>query len=238
MLKHRFFTSFLSTLLLYVVVGISFFYLSTETIAIAEKPQEKKLSFSLSEYTPEVLPPVEEPVKEEIVEPEPPEPEPVVEEKIEPIVEEVVPEPIVAKPLPKPIVKKVVKTKKKHVKKRVIKKRLHKKRTTKKATKQKASSTQKFSAAKKNAFLSQIRTRINKNKTYPRIAQRRGMQGTVKVRFTILANGQVNNISVRGPKVFQRSAKNAIKKAFPISTKNAPFSLPTTVNLTLRYQIK
>ena len=249
MLKHRFFTSFLSTVLLYIVVGISFFYLSTQTIAVAEKPQEKILSFSLSEYTPEVVPPIEEPIKEEMIEPEPPEPEPIVEEeKIEPIVEEVVPEPIEAKPLPKPIVKKVVKPKKKRIKKkkikkkpikkRVSKKKPHTKRKMKKVTKKKVSSSRKFSAAKKNVFLSQIRRRINKNKTYPRIAQRRAMQGTVKARFTILANGNVGNIVVNGPKVFQRSAKNAIKKSFPISVKNAPLSLPTTVNLSLRYQLR
>ena len=218
-----------------------------------QKVEEKIISFSLSQYIPEVTPPVEE-VKEETIEPEPIEPEPVVEEeKIEPIVEEVVTEPIVAKPLPKPIVKKVVKPKKKrikkkkikkkHVKKRVSKKKFTAKRKTKKninqkATKQKASSSRKLSAAKKNAFLSQIRTRINRNKNYPRIAQRRGMQGTVKVRFTILANGHVSNIVISGKKVFFSSARSAIKKAFPINVKNAPMSLPETVNLILNYQIR
>ncbi|HFQ61405.1 MAG TPA: energy transducer TonB [Epsilonproteobacteria bacterium] len=213
-----------------------------------QKVEEKIISFSLSQYIPEVIPAVEE-VKEETIEPEPIEPEPVVEEeKIEPIVEESIPEPEVVKVLPKPIVKKVVKppkkrvkkkkTKKKYVKKRVSKKKFNKKRKTKKATKQKASSSRKFSAAKKNAFLSQIRTRINRNKNYPRIAQRRGMQGTVKVRFTILANGHVSNIVISGKKVFFSSARSAIKKAFPVNVKNAPMSLPETVNLILNYQIR
>jgi len=213
-----------------------------------QKVEEKIISFSLSQYIPEVTPPVEE-VKEETIESEPIEPEPVVEEeKIEPIVEESVPEPEVVKVLSKPTVKKVVKskkkhvkkkkTKKKHVKKRVNKKKFNKKRKTKKATKQKASSSHKFSAAKKNAFLSQIRTRINRNKTYPRIAQRRGMQGSVHVSFVLLASGNVGNIRLKGPKVFHTSARNAVKKAFPINVRNIPLSLPTTVNLTLRYQIR
>jgi len=64
------------------------------------------------------------------------------------------------------------------------------------------------------------------------------MQGKVKVRFTILANGNVGHISVKGPKVFHNSARYAVKKAFPISTKNAPISLPTSVNLTLHYQLR
>ena len=64
------------------------------------------------------------------------------------------------------------------------------------------------------------------------------MQGTVKIRFTILANGNVGHISVSGPKVFHNSARNAVKKAFPIGTRNVPLSLPASVNLLLRYQLK
>jgi protein TonB len=64
------------------------------------------------------------------------------------------------------------------------------------------------------------------------------MQGSVKVRFTILPGGNVGNISISGPKVFHRSARSAIKKSFPVSTKNIPVSLPQTVNLTLRYQLR
>ncbi len=64
------------------------------------------------------------------------------------------------------------------------------------------------------------------------------MQGVVKVRFTILANGNVGHISVNGPKVFQNSARNAVKRAFPVNTKNVPISLPQSVNITLRYKLK
>jgi protein TonB len=68
------------------------------------------------------------------------------------------------------------------------------------------------------------------------MAQRRGMQGVVKVRFTILTNGKVGNISVSGPKVFHRSARAAVKGAFPISVKNAPFALPETITLPIHYK--
>ena len=92
--------------------------------------------------------------------------------------------------------------------------------------------------AKKNQFLAQVRQKINQHKSYPKIAQRRGLQGKVKVRFTILANGNVGHISLSGPKVFHNSARRAVKGAFPINTKNAPISLPQSVNLTLRYQLR
>jgi len=63
------------------------------------------------------------------------------------------------------------------------------------------------------------------------------MQGVVKVKFTILKNGNVSNITMSGSKIFHRSVKKAIKSAFPIS-KKAPLPLPTTVNLTLRYRLR
>ncbi len=64
------------------------------------------------------------------------------------------------------------------------------------------------------------------------------MQGNVKVKFTILSSGKVGNISVSGPKVFHKSARNAVKSAFPINTKNAPIALPKSINITLRYQLR
>jgi len=203
---------------------------------VSEKEKDQVINLSLSQFIPEVI---EQPVIEEEIEPEPePEEEPIVEEIIEPepkepIVEEVIPEPVV-KPIPelKPVVKKV---KKKPKPKKIVKKK--KKRKVKKSRSRRATSS-KVNPKKKSQFLAKIRAKINRAKSYPRIAQKRGMQGTVKVRFTILKSGRVGSISVSGPKVFHSSAKRAVKKAFPINTKNAPLSLPTSVNLKLRYQLR
>jgi len=239
---HRFLISFISTICIYLVLGFLFFYVFTLKVGTETKPEEQIISFSLSSYEPEVVPPVEEEVVEEMVKPEP-----IVEEiePEEPTVEEItpkpLPEPIVEKTIPKPIpvVKKKV-IKKKKPKKKAVKRKKPVKKVRRKSTKQKVkkSKSRQVSPAKKNAFLAKIRGKINRNKTYPRIAQKRGMQGSVKVRFTILSNGQVGNISLSGKKVFFSSARKAVKKAFPISVKNVPLSLPTTVNLTLRYQIR
>ena len=244
---------------LYALLGFILFYVQHFYVGTEQKPQEKIITMSLASYEPEVIPPevtplIEEKIKEELPKEEPiPEPIEEVEPEVEePVDEEVIPEPIVEKvvekiiPKPKPIVKKIVKKKiqkKKRVKKKVKKKRVKKKRVKKKVvkrkvTRKKPSSKKTASPAKKNAYLARIRSKINKNKTYPRIAKRRGMQGSVKVRFTILKSGKVGNISVSGPKVFHKSAKNAVRKSFPISVKNVPISLPMTVNFTLRYQIR
>lgn len=233
MQNHRYKVSFLLTTLLYVSLVAGYLVVQNQHFSVEEKPQDKTIHLSLSEFIPEVILPVEQPPEpeEEVVE-EPVIEEPVIEEEPEPVIEEIVPEPVVVpKPVikPKPIVKKVKK-------KKIVKKK--RKKVKKKRTQRKASSRKKVNPAKKSQFFAKVRGKINRAKSYPRIAQKRGMQGSVKVRFTILASGNVSNISVSGPKVFHNSAKNAVKKAFPLSTKNVPISLPQSVNFTLRYQLR
>ena len=213
-----------------------------------QKPQDNVIHLSLASCIAEVVLPVEEEEPEEIEEEEPvveekpivePEPEPVVKE--EPVPEKIIPEPIEPKIIPKPVVEEIKKkpvVKKKVVKKKKVKKKV-KKRAPSKTTKglKQTGVAQKNDSAKKNQFLAKVRRKINQHKSYPKIAKRRGMQGSVKVRFTILASGNVGHISVSGPKVFHNSARHAVKSAFPINVKNAPLSLPESVNLTLRYQL-
>ena len=236
----RHFISYLITTLLYVGVAVIFFYSKNHHYVSSEIMEEKTIEMSLSTFVPEVVEPPKKIIKEVV------EPEPIVEEIIEeplpePVVEKVVETPIVKKP--KPVIKKRIEKpkKKKVVKKKVIKKKkvTKKKKPKKKPSSQQASSKQsKSTKAERNKFWTKLRVKIDRNKFYPRIAKKRGMQGSVKVKFTILANGNVGHISVSGPKVFYNSARNAVKKAFPINAKKSPISLPTSINLTLRYQLR
>ena len=196
----------------------------------------------LSSFVPEVLPVIEEPIVEEepVVEPEIIE-EPIVEKEPE-IEEEIIPEPIVEKVIPKPVVKKVKKkpeVKKKPKKKKIQKKKVKKKKASKRQANKKVSARKSQSSkAEKNKFLANIRATINKHKSYPRAAKKRRMQGSVKVKFTILRSGKVGNISLNGPKIFHSSARKAVKSAFPVNAKKSPIRLPQNINLTLRYQIR
>ena len=252
MQKHRYKVSFFLTALLYIIpVGIYLYFLQQHLFS-ADKPQETTIELSLSQFVPEA-PPAEstEPVQEEQLVEEEPEPEseekpkeekePEPEEPLEKEVpkEVVKPEPVVKEvPVPEPVEKKEVVPKPKPVKKKAVKKRKHAKKHPRPKRKIRGGGSPKRSAAAKNRFLSQIRSRINHAKSYPRVAKKRRMQGVVKVRFTILANGHVGNISLSGPKIFYRSARKAVKSAFPVSVKNIPLSLPTVVNLSLRYQLR
>ena len=248
MKKHRYKVSFSLTTLIYVGLFLLYVTLMGNHFIVSQDEKDKTINLSLSQFVPEVIeeplaeeePIAEEPVIEEepepepeepVVEPEPePIPEPVTEEKkfVEPVIKK-----IEKKPEPKKkITKKIVKKKKVKKQKKAVKKR---KRST--ASSRRATSSR-VDPNKKSRFLSQIRARINRGKSYPRIAKRRGMQGVVKVRFTILKSGKVGNIKLSGPKVFHSSARKAVQKAFPISVKNAPLHLPTTVNLSLRYKLR
>ncbi len=253
--------SFMGAVVVYALLGLAFFYVIHHYVSSEKKPKEKIITFSLVQYKPDTIPvmePIVEPPEElkpitkpEIKEIEPP-PLPVLEDKI--ISKKFIKKkPRKMKTVAKKVVKKkVVKKKvikKKYKKKKLVKKRpskrkvstkkvSNKKRTRNKQANKKQTSQKQTNPAKKNAFLSRIRSKIDRNKIYPRIARRRGMQGYVKVRFTILRNGHVSNIVTSGKKIFYKSARRAIEKAFPVNAKKAPLSLPAVINLTLRYQIR
>jgi protein TonB len=234
----RHFTAYTITAVAYLLVAAFIYYTQSHHFVSSQKPKESVIKMSLSQFAPEVVTPPESKVEKVI------EPKPVV--KKEPKVEkEIISEPIVEKATPK-LVQKVEKKKpvKKEKKKPTHKKPIYKKPIKKKVSKKKTSKRQvskqqnHSSKAEKNKFWNTLRQKIDSHKFYPRIAKKRGMEGTVKVKFTILSNGDVGHISVQGPKVFHNSAKNAVTSTFPISVKNAPVSLPERINITLHYQIR
>ncbi len=234
----RLFTAYMITAVAYLLVVAFIYYSQSHHFVSSEEPKESVIKMSLSQFVPEVVTPPEpviEKVEEKPVEEPEVEPEPVIEKEV---IKEVVPKPVVEKVTPK-VVKKPAK--KKLVKKKVQKKRkIKKKKTKKKKILQRQASKQQnhSSKAEKNKFWNALRKKIDNHKFYPRIAKKRGMEGTMKVKFTILANGRIGSITVKGPKIFYHSAKNAVKSAFPINIEKAPVSLPTSTNITLRYQIR
>ncbi|MBD3840191.1 MAG: TonB family protein [Epsilonproteobacteria bacterium] len=64
-------------------------------------------------------------------------------------------------------------------------------------------------------FTKYLINKINENKRYPMSARRRAIEGEVRVKFVVLANGGVNNIEVlEGKTIFHRSTTEAIEKKF------------------------
>jgi len=237
----RHFTAYTITAVAYLLVIAFIYYTQSHHFVSSQKPKESVIKMSLSQFVPEVVTPPE-PKVEKVLEPIV-EPEPVVEKEPE-VKKEVIPEPVVEKITPKTVQKvekkKPVKKEKKKTRKKPIKKKVSKKKTSQKKTSQRQASKQQnhSSKAERNKFWNALRRKIDSHKFYPRIAKKRGMEGIVKVKFTILANGNVGHITVQGPKIFHNSAKNAVKSTFPISVKKAPIALPASINITLRYQMR
>ena len=227
--KHQSYTvtAFAVTTLLYLAAGGLFWYLQQRVAVSDEVSRDSRITLHLSAFAPEPLP------QKDLQEVEKPRPKPLPKPPVKPPVQE--------KPKPKSVEKKPIpKTQERPSPPKPRPKPKSKKHSVKKtpAKKHLAGSTVPHHAAtKKNRFLAEVRRRIDRNKHYPRIAKRRGMQGAVNIRFTILKNGSVGNIALSGSKLFYASARHAVESAFPVDTKGVPMSLPATVSLTLRYRI-
>ena len=210
-----------------------------------EQPNRVKVTFK--QTIPKPIPKVEKKkeVKKEVIKKE------IVKKKI-------IKEVIEPKPKPKPkkkVIKKVKVVKKivpKEIKKVVKKKEVIKKEVIKKDTSvttvkpvnvvnntiQKKDNSEEL-RAKKNLFMVLVKETINKNKVYPRVAIRRGIEGFVKIEFKLLRNGQVIDINIlNGKKTFYKSTKEAISKSFPIEIpNNLKESFPMTLTLKIVYNL-
>lgn len=73
-----------------------------------------------------------------------------------------------------------------------------------------------------------IRQKIEETKRYPLFARRQGIEGTVGIKFVILANGSIQDIRIvrsSGSKILDDSAVETIKRANPFP------SIPEEINV-------
>ena len=90
--------------------------------------------------------------------------------------------------------------------------------------------------AKQNLFFTKLRNKINENKSYPRSARRRGIQGSVEVKFCVQSDGNVKNVEfVSGKQIFKKSALKAIKDSFPIEVDATLFNFPKEFRISIDY---
>lgn len=93
--------------------------------------------------------------------------------------------------------------------------------------------------AKKNIFLQELKETIRRNKSYPKVARRRGIQGEVSLTFCVLADGSLTNIDIiSGKKVFYAAVREAIKKSSPLLNPPEVLSYPLEVTLKLGFRLK
>ena len=95
--------------------------------------------------------------------------------------------------------------------------------------------TQQTKIAQKQ-FYDKLKRIINKNKSYPKKAIKRDIQGVVKVSFILQSNGNVKDIQIiSGKRVFKKSVIKAIKNSFPIEVDSSLFLFPEKFTIKLSF---
>ena len=140
------------------------------------------------------------------------------------------------KPKTKKIVKKLVEKKiQKPIQQIVANQIKQQKSPTKKETIQ---TDTKQLVINQNKYYTKIKQTIDKNKSYPKIAVRWGIQGKVKIQFTISKNGELLSYKILdGKKIFLKSISKAIKNSFPLSPPKDIFTSNLDLKLTLSYKL-
>lgn len=93
----------------------------------------------------------------------------------------------------------------------------------------------------KQAFLQNVRSQIMANKKYPKIAKRRHIEGSVKIRFDITSSGQVSNIRfINGKSIFQKSIRKTLENTFPMAIpQNVKADLPImNISVVLHFNLR
>jgi protein TonB len=250
---NRYFSSFLVTALLYGGVFVAFIWTKGQKIPYSDQTKELQTIevslMSLPKPTQEEPKPIEE-VKEEIpkeelkpieeIKEELPEEEPKAIEKIE-------------KEIPKEIQKEKVVVKKDtpKPKKRVPKKPIKQTKPKPSTPKSKPTPAQKSTithvsktsakevAQKKNLYFTTLKNKIERCKSYPIMAKRRGIKGNVRVQFTLTSNGALKTITIlSGSKIFHSSIKSAISAALPYSPPQGVMIGNQPITLTVEYSLE
>lgn len=230
---HRYFSSFLLSSAVYITVGISIIYfISVNTFSDKDVKVIDIRKVCLSTVTPKSEPKV-------VQEPKPVEPKP------KPIKPKPKPKPIEKKPEPKPIEPEPVPEPepiKEHTEDRVEKKVLPQPQQIKKQENISNADTtlsDDMTKAKRELFIANLIKRINSNKSYPRSARRRAVEGVVTIEFLILEDGNVKNINiVSGNTIFKKSAVSAIENSFPIDIEESLFHFPKKFKINISYILK
>ena len=87
-------------------------------------------------------------------------------------------------------------------------------------------------------YLAKILAHIESYKFYPRVAQRRGLSGTISISFELLADGRIRSLSVTGgPLLLRHAAEQSMQQALPLPRPAPEWPTPMSVSLAMSYQM-
>lgn len=91
---------------------------------------------------------------------------------------------------------------------------------------------------KQQSYFQRLKERINQHKDYPKIAQKRNIEGSVMVEFTISAKGELLSYTIiDGQTLFIKSAEEAIVKSFPFPVEEELFTQSQTIQIKIVYSL-
>ena len=91
--------------------------------------------------------------------------------------------------------------------------------------------------AEKEQYLKRIAAHLDKHKFYPRSAHRRHIEGTVKVSFDLLLNGNILNLyTYSGHTILQKATSDSIHNALPLPKR--PESLASLNTMKIEYAMQ
>ncbi len=233
---NRYFTSFLLVLTIYIACAFGAFYVFKDDLKLVHKEIEKTEKISLNEINFTKPKELVETVKKE---------QKKVIKKSKHSKEKLIHKKVIDKVVKNNIDKQVKKS---------LKKVDKKKSNTNKIVEQKNKIKNEYKISKtpqkneslikddknvkkdyKDRNLALIISLIKQNIVYPSIARKRNIQGVVEVKFSVLRNGEVENIVIlSGHKFLKKATIKAIKKAsksFPKADKNVELKLPVSFTL-------
>ena len=224
--KHRYLNSFFLTSTIYLIASFFLFYVFADTLVVPEKKQEEVKTISLQHVA----------LKQEPPKPEPTPPEPTVEPEMipEPVVE--IPKPIKKIEKPKELVKKQKKPIEKPIE-RVVEQKVEPIVTPIQETKpieksieqpKKQVDTNKIQSIE-DAYLSKIRSEIEKNKTYPKVAKRLNQTGKVYITFLVTKDGGIKNCRINKSSNFESLDEASLEVLMKIASFDA---IPEELNKT------
>ena len=87
-------------------------------------------------------------------------------------------------------------------------------------------------------YLSNVMAHIEQHKWYPKAARRRGIEGEVSVRFTLLPDGSAKALIVEnGHEMLVAAARKAVEKAIPMPKPPAKIHCPLECEFRMRFSL-
>lgn len=88
-------------------------------------------------------------------------------------------------------------------------------------------------------YLSRLMSHLEAHKFYPAAARRRGMEGTVHVSFTVMANGEIRQLQLAGGhKMLHQAAAETMQRSLPLPLPPREVATPLTLSYGMSFALR